>query len=69
MPVSIHKILLQGSDVIKHTILPIGKLSEETGEARNKEFRKAKKEHTRKISWQAYNKDILKYLLITYLIH
>lgn len=65
MPASIHKILLHGSDVIKHAILPIGKLSEEAGEARNKEFRKARKEHTRKISRQVCNEDILKYLLIT----
>jgi hypothetical protein len=39
MPASVHKILLHGADVIKHCLLPIGELSEEASEARNKQYK------------------------------
>jgi len=42
MPSSVHKVLLHGSNIIKHLDLPIGCLSEETQEASNKIFRKAR---------------------------
>lgn len=37
---TLHKILIHGPKVIRHAILPIGALSEEAAEARNKHFRK-----------------------------
>ncbi|KAH9629716.1 hypothetical protein HF086_001529 [Spodoptera exigua] len=48
MPSSIHKLLVHGSDIIKHFgAIPIGKLSEEAAEARNKDFRKYRESHSR----------------------
>ncbi|KAJ4428639.1 hypothetical protein ANN_24684 [Periplaneta americana] len=40
MPPTIHKILINGPEIIRHAIVPIGQLSEEAQEARNKEFKK-----------------------------
>lgn len=40
MSPTVHKILMHGAQVISEMILPIGKLSEEAAEARNKHFRK-----------------------------
>ncbi|XP_011697762.1 PREDICTED: uncharacterized protein LOC105455831, partial [Wasmannia auropunctata] len=42
IPPSVHKVLIHGSDIIKHLGLPIGCLSEEAQEANNKIFRKAR---------------------------
>lgn len=39
MSPTIHKVLMHGAEVISHAILPIGQLSEEAAEARNKHFR------------------------------
>lgn len=36
MPDSVHKILVLGADIVSGAILPIGQLSEETQESRNK---------------------------------
>ncbi|KAL0808907.1 hypothetical protein ABMA28_012574 [Loxostege sticticalis] len=59
MPASVHKLLLHGAEIIKHfSILPIGQLSEEASEARNKDFRKIREHHTRKFSRVATNEDI-----------
>lgn len=38
MTPTMHKILLHGADIIENAILPIGQLSEEAAEARNKHF-------------------------------
>lgn len=38
MPVSIHKLLIHGSDIIKNAIIPIGQLSEDAQEANHKYF-------------------------------
>lgn len=65
MPVTLHKILLHGPTVIEHFLLPIGQMSEEALEARHKEFRKFRLEHSRKISRTKTNPDILHSLLIS----
>lgn len=49
MPSSVHKILIHGADIIKYASLPIGMMSEEALEARNKDLRKYRLHHTRKI--------------------
>lgn len=38
MTPTMHNILLHGADIIENAILPIGQLSEEAAEARNKHF-------------------------------
>ena len=66
MPSSVHKLLVHGTDIIKHFgLLPIGKLSEEASEARNKDFRKYRENHSRKVSRTATNEDILHNLLLS----
>lgn len=65
MPVSVHKILCHAIDVIKNFIVPIGQLSEEAQEARNKDCRRYRLAHTRKSSRINTNRDLLNMLLIT----
>ena len=63
MPQSLHKILIHGADVIQQFNLPIGSLSKEAQEARNKEFRKYREEFTRKSLRINADKDIMIRLL------
>lgn len=65
MSSTVHKILFHSAQIIKHAILPIGQLSEEALEARHKEFRKIRSQHTRKINRKATNEDLLYNLLIS----
>ncbi|KAJ8894757.1 hypothetical protein PR048_000064 [Dryococelus australis] len=48
MPPSMHKVLIHRGDVIKNAIVPIGLLSEEVLETRNKICRRFRERHTRK---------------------
>jgi hypothetical protein len=50
MPVTLHKLLLHGKEVVKGSTLPIGMLSEQAGESRNKLYRQFREFHTRKTS-------------------
>jgi hypothetical protein len=65
MPASIHKILVHGSQIIEHAPLPIGQLSKEAKEARNKEFKRVREFHSRKFSRAATNEDEINYLLFS----
>lgn len=65
MPASVHKVLLHGSSVIKVSLLPIGQLSEEAQEARNKDIKKIREFNTRKCSRQATNEDLVHSLLVS----
>lgn len=65
MPVSVHKILIHGAEIIQHRLLPIGQLSEEVIEARHKEFRQYRRENTRKSNRRITNEDMLHSLLIS----
>lgn len=65
MPASVHKILIHGADIIRSLSIPIGLLSEEAQEARNKEFKKSREDHTRKCSRIDSNMDLLHILLIS----
>lgn len=65
MPATVHKILVHSTAVIRSCLLPIGMLSEEAQEARNKDCRKFREHHTRKSSRIATNTDLLNMLLIT----
>ena len=58
MPLTVHKILIHGSSVIKNSILPIGHFSEEVLEASHKICKKFRRDNTRKISRIATNKDL-----------
>ncbi|XP_022828240.1 uncharacterized protein LOC111357680 isoform X1 [Spodoptera litura] len=65
MPVTLHKILVHSTEVVKSSLLPIGQLSEEAQEARNKDCRRFREHHTRKRSRIATNTDLLHMLLLT----
>lgn len=65
MPASVHKVLLHGGEVIRHFLIPIGQLSEDAQEARNKDFRSYREQYTRKSSRCKTNEDILNRLLIS----
>lgn len=63
MPASVHKILLHGQMVIESFLLPIGQMSEEAAEARNKDFKRFRQFNTRKCSRIATNTDLMHKLL------
>lgn len=66
MPSSVHKLLKHGASIIQYFgLIAIGKLSEEAAEARNKDFRKFRESHARKVSRVATNEDILHNLLLS----
>lgn len=65
MPVTVHKILVHSAEVIKTCIVPIGQISEESQEARNKDCRRFREHHTRKQSRISTNRDMLNMLIIT----
>lgn len=65
MPASVHKLLVHGASIISASILPIGLLSEEAQETRNKDCRDIREYHTRKISRIATNEDLFKRLLLS----
>ena len=50
MPVSVHKVLVHGTAVVQALPLPLGKLSEEAQEARNKDVRAYRLHNSRKDS-------------------
>jgi hypothetical protein len=58
MPVTLHKILIHGEEIIKNSRLPIGMLSEQAGESRNKLYRRYRERHARKTSRKANLTDV-----------
>lgn len=65
MPWSVHRILMHGAQTIIHNVLPIGQLTEEAAEARNKDFRRYREHHSRKFNRTTTNRDILNFLLVS----
>lgn len=65
MSPTVHKILIHAPNIISHALLPIGQLSEEAAEARNKHFRQYRESFARKFSRTECNEDVLNRLLLT----
>lgn len=65
MSPTLHKVLSHGAAVIREAILPIGQLSEEAAEARNKHIRTYRLDYSRKFSRIECNQDVLNRLLLT----
>lgn len=65
MTPTMHKILIHGSVIIKNALLPIGQLTEEAAEARNKHFRSYRQDFARKFSRESCNKDVFHRLLLS----
>lgn len=65
MTPTMHKILVHGTVIAKHVLLPIGRLSEEATKARNIHFRLCRQRFARKFSREACNLDVFNRLLLT----
>lgn len=65
MSSTVHKILYHGEDVIRHHVVPLGDLSEEAQEKRNKDYRFYREHNTRKITRNSTNEDLFNILLAT----
>lgn len=50
MSPTLHKYFIHGPEIIAHALLPIGQLSEEAQESRNKDFKNYREHHSRKSS-------------------
>lgn len=64
MTPTMHKILIHGAIVIKNALLPIGQLSEEAAEARNKHLL-SRQDFARKFSRESCNRDIYNHLKLS----
>lgn len=65
MTPTLHKVLIHGAAIIENSLLPIGQLSEEAQEARNKHFRMYRENYARKFSREQCNRDIYNRLLLS----
>lgn len=65
MPISVHKLLIHGPIITQNALLPIGELSEAAQEAKNKDIRKYRQGHTRKIGGTKVNEDLFHRLILS----
>lgn len=65
MPPTLHKYFIHGPEIISSALLPIGQLTEEAQEARNKDFKKYREHNARKCSRKKANTDIFNFFLVT----
>lgn len=63
LPAVVHKILFHGSQIVQHFLIPVGQLSEEAQESRNKDVRNFREDHTRKASRSMTNTDLFHRML------
>ncbi|XP_061706675.1 uncharacterized protein LOC133517389 [Cydia pomonella] len=64
LPASVHKVLLHGAIIIENALVPIGELSEEAAESNNKNIKFFRRNHTRKMSRDVTNSDLIHRLLL-----
>uniref|UniRef100_A0A2A4ITJ8 Uncharacterized protein n=1 Tax=Heliothis virescens TaxID=7102 RepID=A0A2A4ITJ8_HELVI len=65
MPPTLHKILIHGKAIMEKCIFPVGILSEEAQECRNKDYKKYRLKHSRKCSRIATNEDVMHRMMVT----
>ncbi|KAJ4425626.1 hypothetical protein ANN_27822 [Periplaneta americana] len=65
MPTTVHKILIHSPHIISSALLPIGQLSEDAQEARNKDIRKYREGFSRKSSRENTMQDVFNHLLVS----
>ena len=65
MPTTVHKVLIHGPEIIQWAPLPIGQMSEDAQEARNKDIKKYRENFARKNSRTATMQDVFNRLLVT----
>lgn len=66
MPPTLHKYFIHGPEIISSALLPIGQLTEEAQEARNKDFKKYREHYARKCSREKSNEDIFNFFLLSF---
>lgn len=64
MTPTMYKILMHSSIVVENALLPIGQLSEEVAETRNKHFHLYRQSYARKFSRESCNLDVLNRLFL-----
>lgn len=64
MPTSVHKLLLHGTEIIAHALLPIGQMSEDAQESCNKYIKRYREDFTRKCSRTKTMEDLFLRLLV-----
>lgn len=65
MPTCMHRVLIHGHDIMRWSVLPIGRMSEEAQERSNKSIRKCRESFSRKNCRENTNRDIFNRILIT----
>ena len=65
MPPSVHKLLVHGADIMRSLPLPVGMLSEEAQEKRNKESRNIRERNARKTGREETMEDLAHQLFVT----
>lgn len=65
MPTTIHKILMHGHQIIQWAPLPIGQLSEDAQEARNKDIKQYREHFARKSERNKTMQDVFQRMMIT----
>ena len=65
MPVSVHILLIHGAKILASSVLPIGMMSEEAQEARNKDNKVFRMRHARKTSRVDTMSDVFHRLMVT----
>ena len=65
IPTAVHKVLIHGYQIIAHAELPIGQLSEDAQESRNKDIKKFREAFARKTSRTDNLQDIFNRLLVS----
>ena len=65
MPTSIHVVLIHGPLIIEWAPLPIGQLSEEAQESRNKDIKRYREHFSRKCSRESTMTDLFHWLLVS----
>lgn len=65
MPISMHKLLIHGPQIIAHALLPIGQLSEDAQEALNKGIKSIRENFSRKCSRSITMEDFWNRLVVT----
>lgn len=65
MPSTVHKILIHAADIMRNSLLPIGMLGEEASEARNKNYKQYRRDHSRKHDRTANLTDVFNRIMDT----
>lgn len=65
MTQTVHKLLIHGSEIIESAIVPIGQLSEEAQEYRNKDVKNYRRNLSRRNSRINSNRDLINRLLLS----